>query len=90
MNAKQEESVREALERFWDETQLGVEETEKVEGLIDELDSQSAIDAILGVEKILEIEIPGEKVIRPGGYNGKDHFVGDFLKRLRGFLATKE
>lgn len=91
MDANQREQVREALEKFWEETRIAVKETEKVEGLIDELDSQSAIDVVLRIEKIFGgTEIPEEKVIRPGGYNNKQHFLEDFLARLDRFLAKKE
>jgi acyl carrier protein len=89
MNAEQRQQVREALEQFWEENRIAVEETEEVEGLIDELDSQSAIDVVIRVEKILGIEIPEEKVIRPGGYDSKQQFVDDFFKRLDQFLASK-
>lgn len=91
MDAKQREQVREALEKFWEETRIAVKETEKVEGLIDELDSQSSIDVVLRIEKIFGgMEIPEEKVIRPGGYNSKQQFLEDFLARLDRFLAKKE
>lgn len=89
MDAKQREQVRDALENFWDENSIAAAETEEVEGLIDELDSQSAIDVVLRVEKILNMEIPEDKVIRPGGYDNKTQFVEDFFKRLDRFLATK-
>lgn len=91
MDVKQRERVREALEQFWDDNSIAREETEDVEGLIDELDSQSAIDVVLMVEKILGgEEIPEEKVIRPGGYDSKAQFVDDFLKRLEKFLDGKK
>lgn len=91
MDAKQRERVREALEQFWDDNSIARKETEDVEGLIDELDSQSAIDVVLMVEKILDgEEIPEEKVIRPGGYESKAQFVDDFLKRLEKFLDSKK
>lgn len=90
MDAKQQAQVREALEQFWDENCISKKETEEVEGLIDELDSQSAIDVVLRVEKIIGGEIPEEKVIRPGGYDSKSQFVDDFLKRLDKFLASKK
>lgn len=89
MDDKQREQVRQALEEFWEENRIAVEETENVEGLIDELDSQSAIDVVLRIEKILKTEIPEEKVIRPGGYDSKQQFLDDFLARLDQFLATK-
>lgn len=90
MNAEQRKQVRAALEKFWEETRIVVEETEEVEGLIDELDSQSAIDVVIPIEKILDIEIPEEKVIRPGGYDSKQQFLDDFMQRLDRFLAKKE
>lgn len=89
MDAKQREQVREALESFWEETRIAVEETEEVEGLIDELDSHSAIDVVIRVEKILGINIPEEKVISPGGYDSKGQFLQDFFARLDRFLEAK-
>lgn len=89
MNTEQRQQVREALEQFWEENRIAVEETEDVEGLIDELDSQSAIDVVLRVEKVLHIDIPEEKVIRPGGYDNKQQFLDDFFERLDRFLADK-
>lgn len=91
MDAKQREEVRKALEQFWEDNCISKEETEAVEGLIDELDSQSAIDVVLMVEKILgRDDIPEDKVIRPGGYDSKSQFVEDFLKRLDRFLSSKK
>lgn len=90
MNDEQRKQVRAALEKFWEETRIVVEETEEVEGLIDELDSQSAIDVVIPIEKILDIEIPEEKVIRPGGYDSKQQFLDDFMQRLDRFLIKKE
>lgn len=91
MDAKQRDQVRQVLEQFWDESCMSTKETEEVEGLIDELDSQSAIDVVLRVEKILAgQEVPEDKVIRPGGYDSKSQFVEDFLERLERFLASKK
>lgn len=91
MDATQREQVREALEQFWEDNSISKQETEDVEGLIDELDSQSAIDVVLRVQKILGgDDIPEEKVIRPGGYDSKSQFVEDFLKRLDRYLASKK
>lgn len=91
MDAKHREQVREALEQFWEDNSISKKETEDVEGLIDELDSQSAIDVVLMVEKILgRDDIPEDKVIRSGGYDSKSQFVEDFLKRLDRFLGSKK
>ncbi|WBY00522.1 hypothetical protein PE066_13715 [Ramlibacter tataouinensis] len=69
--------ISELLEQFWDERAIQIETTGTVEDLIDEIDSLSAVDALIPIEDLLNIDIEAAKVIRRGGYDSKEQFVNE-------------
>lgn len=80
--------IRQSLAQFWDDrsVELGVIAT--VEGLIDELDSLSAVDALLPIEDRLGIDIEADQVIRRGGYENKEQFVDHLSSRIEHYAAA--
>jgi hypothetical protein len=45
---------------------------------------------LLDIQKIVDIEIPEEKVIRPGGYNSEEHFVEDLTGRILNYIEGQK
>jgi acyl carrier protein len=74
--------IKDLLEEFWNERAIMIETTGTVEELIDELDSLSAVDALIPIEDLLGVEIEASRVIRRGGYEGRDQFVDELSERI--------
>jgi len=75
VNAATRRRIQELLEQFWDERAILIETTGTVEDLIDEIDSLSAVDALIPIEDLLGMDIEAARVIRRGGYESKEQFV---------------
>jgi acyl carrier protein len=92
MNTQEMKAAIEAsLRKFWGKQSIAVDQASEAMGdLIDPLDSLSAIDALLDIQKIVDIEIPEEKVIRPGGYNSEEHFVEDLTGRILNYIEGQK
>lgn len=81
-------AIETCLRQFWDTHSLAVDGTsESVGGLIDPLDSLTAVDALIELEKIVDIELPEGRVIRRGGYDSKGQFIEDLTKRVLRYVA---
>jgi acyl carrier protein len=69
-------AIEASLTKFWEERALDVDdESESLADFVDELDSLTAVDALIEIEKIVDIEIDEGAVIRKGGYDSKQQFV---------------
>jgi acyl carrier protein len=82
MDANTRARIRELLEEFWEERKILVEVTGTVEELVDEIDSLSAVDALIPIEDLLGIEIEESKVVRTGGYDSKQQFLDELSERI--------
>ena len=80
--------IRQSLAKFWDDRSVELDDAATVEGLIDELDSLSAVDALLPIEEQLGMEIEADQVIRRGGYNDKQQFVDHLSARIERYVAA--
>lgn len=91
MDVNQLKSAIEAcLRQFWDAHSLAVDEvSEFVDGLIDPLDSLTAVDALIELEKIVGMELPEGRVIRRGGYDSKRQFIEDLTKRVLNYVVEQ-
>lgn len=91
MNVDQLKSTIEAcLQQFWDSHTLAVDvASESVDGLIDPLDSLTAVDALIELEKIVGMELPEERVIRRGGYDSKGQFIEDLTRRVLKYVVEQ-
>ncbi len=91
MDVNQIKSAIEAcLREFWDGHSLAIEgASESVDGLIDPLDSLTAVDALIELEKIVGTELPEGRVIRRGGYDSKEQFIEDLTKRVLKYIAEQ-
>lgn len=83
-------TIEQSLQKFWDAHSLAVDETsEAVDGLVDPLDSLTAVDVLLELEKIVGMELPEGRVIRRGGYDSKTQFIENLTKRVLKYVAEQ-
>lgn len=85
-------AIEEALAKFWDERALAADgPAEAVDAFVDQMDSLTAVDALIELEGITHTEIDEGAVIRKGGYESRGQFVGDLTARVLKFVAeTKQ
>lgn len=84
-------AIETCLQEFWDDHSLAVDGTsESIDGLIDPLDSLTAVDALIELEKIVGTELPEGEVIRRGGYDSKEQFIEDLTKRVLRYVAEQK
>jgi len=84
-------AIAEALAKFWDERALATSDPADVVGdFVDEMDSLTAVDALIELEDITQVEIDEAAVIRKGGYDSRDQFIGDLTARVLKFLVEKQ
>lgn len=87
---KLKSTIEQSLQAFWDAHSLAVDETsDAVDGLVDPLDSLTAVDVLLELEKIVGMELPEGRVIRRGGYDSKAQFMEDLTKRVLKYVAEQ-
>lgn len=91
MNADQLKSAIETcLREFWDTHSLAVDgASETIDSLIDPLDSLTAVDALIELEKIVGMELPEGRVIRRGGYDSKEQFIEDLTRRVLEYVVEQ-
>lgn len=83
-------AIEACLRQFWDTHSLAVDgASESVDGLIDPLDSLTAVDALIELEKIVGMELPEGRVIRRGGYDSKGQFIEDLAKRVLQYVVEQ-
>lgn len=90
MDQTTKDAIRQILEEFWEERSVLVEETGTVEDLIDELDSLSAVDALLPIEELVGTEIEASRVIRRGGYDSKEQFIDHLTHSVERYVEEHQ
>jgi len=79
--------IRVALEKFWEEQAISVDgESTSIDDLVAAMDSMTAVEALIDVEKIVGMDIPVGSVIRRGGYDTKEQFLDDLTVRVRKYV----
>lgn len=75
--------IRDALKSFWDEQSISVDGgSTSIDDLVAAMDSMTAVEALIEVEKIVGMDLPSGKVIRCGGYNDEADFIEDLTARV--------
>jgi acyl carrier protein len=81
MNAKHEQ-LHDVLSAFWDQNVLevpadegDVDEEIAIDQPLVQLDSITAVDVLLDIEKIVGKHLPIEKIVRKGGYSSREQFI---------------
>jgi acyl carrier protein len=71
------------LKAFWDKrAQDIIDDPLSTDQLGAPLDSISAVDAFVGIDKLVQRKLPVELIIRHGGYNSKEQFVTDVTDKV--------
>lgn len=82
--------IEKCLQEFWESHSLAVDgASETVDGLIDPLDSLTAVDALIELEQIVGVELPEGRVIRRGGYDSKEQFIEDLTRRVLNYVQEQ-
>lgn len=71
-----DDDLKNALSEFWDERAIPSDSSTaaSIDDFVDSLESITAVDVLLTMDKIIGEKIP-TCVIKPGGYKSKDEFV---------------
>ncbi len=71
------------LAAFWDKrAQDIIDDPLSTDELGAPLDSISAVDAFVGIDKLVQRKLPVELIIRHGGYDSKEQFVTDITDKV--------
>lgn len=82
--------IREALENFWDEQSLSIDEgSTSIDDLVAAMDSMTAVEVLVDVEKIVGMELPIAEVIRRGGYESQEQFIEDLTTRVLTYVEER-
>lgn len=94
MNAELEQ-LCDVLSAFWDQNVLEVpaeegdaEEEIAIDKPLVPLDSVTAVDVLLDIEKMVGKHLPIEKIVRKGGYSSKEQFIEEVTKAVDEFVGT--
>ncbi|VXD04060.1 conserved hypothetical protein [Pseudomonas sp. 9AZ] len=75
--------IEQLLGAFWDKrAQDIVDDPLSTDELGAPLDSISAVEAFVGIDKLVQRKLPVELIIRHGGYDSKDQFVSDITAKV--------
>lgn len=79
--------IKSELRKFWKEQSLSPDAGSiSIDDLVAAMDSVTAVDVLMTVEEIVEVELPAGKVIRPGGYSSEAQFIEDLTDRVLKYL----
>lgn len=94
MNAKHEQ-LHDVLTAFWDQNVLDVpaeegdaEEEIAIDQPLVQLDSITAVDVLLDIEKVVGKHLPIEKIVRKGGYSSKEQFIEEVTRAVDEFAGA--
>lgn len=82
------QEIEECLGKFWDEMAIELgEDPDDTSGLFEApLDSLTAVEVLVAVDKLLNCKIPAETVIQKGGYKSREQFVDDLAGKIIEFV----
>lgn len=90
------EQLQDVLSTFWDENVLEVldagnegGEEVAIDAPLVQLDSVTAVDVLIDIEKIVGKHLPIERIVRKGGYSTKEHFIEEVTKAVDEFVETE-
>lgn len=83
-------AIAKVLEDFWEERSINIAESESVGDFIDEIDSQTAVDALIPIEKIVGMDIDATSVIRRGGYDSKEQLIEHLTGKVAKYVMENK
>lgn len=90
MDALKIEQIKVHLRGFWDEQAILVDaDSTSIDELVSAMDSKTAVEALIEVEDIVDMELPVGEVVRQGGYNSQDEFVEELTRSIIKYVEEK-
>ena len=84
------EQIKEHLRGFWFEQSILVNvDSTSIDELVSAMDSKTAVEALIEVEDIVDMELPVGEVVRQGGYNSHDEFVEELTRSIIKYVEEK-
>jgi len=75
--------IEQLLGAFWDKRAQDIIDDPLSTGELGApLDSISAVEAFVGIDKLVQRKLPVELIIRHGGYDSKDQFISDITAKV--------
>lgn len=94
MNAKHEQ-LHEVLSAFWEQNVLEVptdegdaDEEIAIDHPLVQLDSITAVDVLIDIEKVIGKHLPIEQIVRKGGYSSREQFIEEITKAVDEFVGA--
>jgi acyl carrier protein len=94
MNTKQTQ-LQEILTAFWNANVLDVPSAGAdpsaaiaIDDPLIQLDSLTAVDVLIDIEKVVAKKLPVEKIVRKGGYSSREQFIDDVTKAVEEFIGA--
>lgn len=89
------DQLHDILSAFWDQNVLEVpaeegnaDEEIAVDQPLIQLDSITAVDVLIDIEKVVGKQLAIEKIVRKGGYSSKEQFIKDVTKAVDEFVGA--
>ena len=89
----EEEKIRRIkahLNDFWDEQAVMLDaDSTSIDDLVAAMDSKTAVDALIEVEEIVDMELPIGDVVRQGGYKSREEFIEELTRSVVKYVEDK-
>jgi acyl carrier protein len=86
-----QQQIEEALAKFWDENAIPVSSPASTSSdYVAPMDSMSAVEVLIAIDEIVGFEVKADSVIRKGGYDKRDQFIGDITSRVLAHIAKEK
>lgn len=84
-----EQAIRDALDKFWDETVIPDQAADLGLAPGAALDSLTALDVLITIESVLNIqdqELP-QTLVKSGGYESKEEFIDHLIGSIKACMS---
>lgn len=85
------EKIKAHLNAFWDEQAIAVDaDSTSIDDLVAAMDSKTAVEALIEVEDIVDMELPVGDVVRQGGYKSREEFIEVLTASIVKYVEEKK
>ncbi len=90
MDAERIRQIEAHLNAFWDEQAIAVDaDSTSIDDLVAAMDSKTAVEALIEVEDIVDMELPVGEVVRQGGYRSREEFIRELTRSVVKYVEGK-
>lgn len=83
MDEEKVRRIEEHLNTFWEEQSITTDrDSTSIDDLVAAMDSKTAVEALILVEDIVNVELPVGDVVRQGGYRNREEFVRELTRSV--------